>query len=371
LRFLGLKVKGSRIGSLYIHIPFCRSKCPYCDFYSVPQDDPDIYERYLNALMRELSAWKEFVDISAVETVYIGGGTPTALNPPLFEGFFKKLADILECKPAEFTVEANPESVTEEKVNAMKEAGVNRISLGVQSLDDDALRFLGRIHGSEEALKAVELIRKASVSLNVDIIYGIPGQPFESLLETAEGVVRINPESASFYALTVKGNRFRGRMLKSDDEIYQEYEAVCRALSASGYEHYEVSNWARKGFCCIHNMNYWERKPYLGLGPSAASLLDPFRFRYIPDVKDFLSENPSLYLEELSREQILLEELYLTLRTNRGLIFERFLDEGLITAKEKMEELVVSGYAFMSEDRFFLTEKGLFLADAIVRYLIQ
>lgn len=371
MKFLKSKVKDSRISSLYIHVPFCRSKCPYCDFYSLPQNNIAEFEKYLRALIRELYVWKELIDTSAIETVYIGGGTPSALPTPLLESLLKNILDTFKFKPVEFTVEANPESITKEKINLMKEYGINRISLGVQSLNDEVLRFLGRIHGSKEALIAVENIKSASIRLNIDIIYGIPGEPIESFFKTVENVIRIYPESASFYALTVKGDRFKGKKLKSDDEVYKEYETVFKALSASGYEHYEVSNWAREGFYCIHNMNYWKRKPYLGLGPSAASFLDRFRFCYIPDLKDFLDNNPSLDFEELSKEQILLEELYLTLRTNRGLVIDKFLEEGLITEKEKLNELVASKYAYISEGRFYLTEKGIFLTDAIVSYLIK
>ncbi len=264
---------------IYIHIPFCERKCPYCDFNTYA-GMTSFYERFARALAREIRTEGEQRGRPRARTVFLGGGTPTVLNPD-------QLALILDAvrvgfdlaENAEITSEANPGTVDRARFQALREMGVNRLSLGAQSFNADELRFLGRIHGVEDIYRAVEAARAAGVdNLNLDLIYGLPGQPMSTWEHSLREAIALAPEHLSCYALTVEEGTplarwvAEGRVPAPDDDLQADLYARAREMLAeAGYVHYEISNWARPGHMCAHNLIYWRNEPYLGFGPGAHS----------------------------------------------------------------------------------------------------
>lgn len=267
--------------ALYLHIPFCRARCAYCDFdtraYAACELDAAI-DAYLARLAARLDSFGEEGALADVETVYIGGGTPSVLGDRLLELARRVLR---WCTPVEFTCEANPESFTDELAAALAEAGVTRVSLGVQSLDDAELHAIGRIHTADEALTAIARAKRAGFSTSCDVICGLPGQTLESWERTLDAVIAADPHHVSVYPLQVEdGTRLARRIdageLTVPDEDFQAdaMELARTRLAAAGLAPYEVASYARPGHACRHNIAYWTGKSYLGLGRSAASMFD-------------------------------------------------------------------------------------------------
>lgn len=352
--------------SLYIHIPFCKRKCHYCDFYSCVPSDSETVSKYLRELRTEYDFFRGLLEGNDFKTLYVGGGTPGILHQDELSYLFERVIGIDLRSLSEATVEANPESLSREKLEVLKAYGITRISLGVQSLNDRVLDFLGRLHDVKTSVRAASLIKEFGFNLNVDLMYGIPGEDFESLKRTVKSALDLNPESVSAYAFTTNKGRFRGKPLKSDESYFEEYAYICDSLRERGYVHYEVSNWAKQGRECLHNLNYWLRQNYLGLGPSAASLFENLRFKCSPSLEDYLSSKSSYFVEELSEEQVRIETAYLLLRTNRG-VSKELLSE---TDESTLEQLESRGLIILKEKNIYPTEKGMFLADALTRELI-
>ncbi|NTU43857.1 MAG: radical SAM family heme chaperone HemW, partial [Nitrospirales bacterium] len=258
------------IRSLYIHIPFCIRKCSYCDFYSIPFDS-SLADEYTRAICREMELRGGLA--ADLRTVYLGGGTPTMLS-------VKNLGDIMACiektfalaPGAEVSIESNPRTITREKARALREAGIKRISIGVQSFRDRELLILGRSHNTEDALRAVEIAREAGFSdISLDLMYGIPGQGLSDWEESLSAVLALRPEHISTYELTPEGGTpiaarlQRGDLILPPEETVEEmYFRTIDALEGQGYRHYEISNFSLPGHECRHNLNYWERGEYLG-----------------------------------------------------------------------------------------------------------
>ncbi|MDO8735392.1 MAG: radical SAM family heme chaperone HemW, partial [Elusimicrobiota bacterium] len=271
-------VEAGLVPAFYIHIPFCRKKCNYCDFVSMPiqtgdtqwhseakpKNLTDYTDRYLKTLVNEFSLRFPLPVSHFPLTIYIGGGTPSILSEKqiefLFNGLFFYLPK-LENNELEFSCEANPESITEQKLRILKNFGVNRLSIGLQSLDDKILNFLGRVHTLKDFSRCYESARKIGFeNINIDLIFGIPGQTIENWSSTLKSVVRLNPEHISIYSLTIeKGTRFFENGLQKDDDIDADmYEFAIDYLEKNGYHHYEISNFSKPGFECKHNINYWK-----------------------------------------------------------------------------------------------------------------
>jgi oxygen-independent coproporphyrinogen-3 oxidase len=366
LKFLRSKKAKPAINSVYVHIPFCRSKCYYCDFYSLAGADEKI-DKYLEALLRELDFWSELLDFSSVETIYFGGGTPTLLSSSKLNDLFEIVFSVLKGSFIEVTLEANPESLSEEKLSLFRKRGVTRVSVGIQSFDSKILNFLGRLHSAEQAFKAAELVKEHGFNLSLDFIYGIPGEPFSSWKKTLLKAAELQPDSISCYAFSFRGKKFRGRSLKSDDDYFEEYIWTVNCLKTHGYRHYEISNWALPGKECRHNLNYWLRKNYLGLGPAAASLIDDLRFSYEPELNNFLAESPHFYFEKLLPEQIQMEEIYLGLRTNLGIKLAQIPPRSL----KKLEGLIKEKLLEIEGDCLRATDRGMFVLDRLVLELLE
>ena len=281
--------------SLYIHVPFCVGKCHYCGFYSTTYTLEQANE-YIAALRLEVASYQHVFTGRTFDSVYIGGGTPTALSSDHLE----KLIAVIHkhfhvSRDAECTIEANPNTVSGNRLNLLREGGVNRLSLGVQSFNDDVLKTLGRLHSALEAVDAFMLARNAGfTNIGVDLIYGVPGQTADEWDETLERVISLEPEHVSAYSLSVdEGSRFRreaeaGRFaLPGDEQVATMYGRAVNNLGRAGYNRYEISNFSLPGFICRHNMNYWERGEYLGLGPGAWSFISGRRYRTIADVREY------------------------------------------------------------------------------------
>ncbi len=329
--------RGEAMPSLYIHVPFCVQKCNYCAFYSEPWQRAKA-EDYLASLNREVVLRQHEIS-EEIETLFIGGGTPTALPEAELDALLSIIHDKLRFKDgAEKTIEANPGTLTAEKLQILHKQGINRISLGVQSLNDDLLRQIGRIHRTEEVREGVHLIREAGFkNLNLDLMFGLPGQTQADWRDTLEEALRLRPEHLSVYGLMVEEgtplalNSESLTNLPDDDSQAEMYHLAREILSKAGYWHYEVSNYALPGYECQHNLGYWHRKDYLGIGPSAVSCLNNRRYQNVEDIllyAKMLSQGElpvdSQKNEFLSQHEQIAELLILGLRLKDGVNLSQF-----------------------------------------------
>jgi putative oxygen-independent coproporphyrinogen III oxidase len=359
---------------LYIHVPFCKTKCPYCDFYSVTAS-PMIPE-WLDAVSREIGLYQG--RFSPFDTLYIGGGTPSFLGAQEIAALMRDLRAGFEITDdAEITIEANPDDITPEKCASYREVGINRVSLGVQSFRDEELRFLGRRHDARSAQRAIGEIRDAEfTNLGIDLIYGFDGQTPAGWKETLERALSYSPEHLSCYQMTIEPETEFGR-LRAEGRIREMAEedqrtlfvATAETCARHGYLHYEISNFARREeHVSRHNHKYWHHAPYLGLGPSAHSFENGTRWWNVRSAADYcglLKEGatPVEDSESLTDEQLSLEEIYLGFRTKDGVSLEllhRYPGWERALAKLEDESLLrIVG------DRAVLTLEGFLVADGI------
>jgi oxygen-independent coproporphyrinogen-3 oxidase len=369
-----------RVPGLYIHIPFCIKKCDYCDFYSVAAlaSMPD----FINALIEEMGMYQEAFE--SFDTVYLGGGTPSILPLNQVErilngvrSHFNLLAN------TEITLEANPGDLNLAYLTSLRNLGVNRLNIGVQSFNEEILKFLGRRHSLQDVLSSINGARKAGFeNVGLDLIYGVPGQTLESWLKTLESALEFSPEHLSCYQLTMEphtplGSRHqRGEFsLPNVDLQYELFMKTSETLEEAGYVHYEVSNFA-KGmvFASKHNQKYWDHTPYLGLGPAAHSFLNNQRWwnhrsvdRYLSAIKK--GAKPTEGTEELSLEQLQLEAFYLGMRTKKGICIQEFSERyfwDILSEKEKpFAELKQKGLVILENGFVHPTRNGLALSDSL------
>lgn len=396
---------------LYIHIPFCMKKCAYCDFLSFPCDEKT-QVAYADALIREIEYYGPKMKNYVVSTIFVGGGTPTWLNEEKMAEIFDAITTYFQVSnEAEITMECNPGTVTPAKLNLYKKIGVNRLSIGLQSADDTELQLLGRIHTFEKFLKTYEMARNAGFkNINVDLMSGIPYQTAEKFLHTLQKVVRLKPEHISVYSLIIeKGTPFYDtyqsdlelqeagkptQMLPTEDEVYRIIKLTQQYLTKTGYEQYEISNFAQPGFECTHNIGYWTRENYLGLGIGAASLLDNIRYTNISEMETYIEKTKQIQLLSfeqpqgnatvgtnlhaeafaVSRKAQMEEFMFLGLRMNRGVTRQQFQDtfgvpiEGIY--KDALEHLKAEGLLEIRAGQITLTEKGQDLSNyALAQFL--
>ena len=364
---------------LYIQVPFCRSKCLYCDFYS--EVDAGLIQAWQRALEKEALLYRD--RFSSCGTLYVGGGTPTVLESSALLSLFGCLYRNFQFTAnAEITIEANPNDITREKLRILQVCSVNRISLGVQSFDERDLLFLQRRHTALEAEQALELIRACGfTNLGVDLIYGIPGQTIEAWLKTLARAVSFHPEHISCYQLTVaEGTQLwemqKSGMVTTADENEGEafFLTTAQFLEEHGYLHYEISNFARgETNCSRHNQKYWQHIPYLGLGPAAHSFQHGIRWwnhRSVARYCQYLKEGraPVSGTEKLTGEQLHLEALSLGLRTRAGLDIELIRTNKNLDAV--LKELLQSEYAQIIDGRLIPTRKGFLVADRLPLTLV-
>lgn len=351
---------------IYLHIPFCRSKCWYCDFFSLAGRE-DALPTYVDSLCREIELYDG--PEPAADTVYFGGGTPSLLSPEQFEQIFSCLR---RCFPpaegAEVTCETNPDTVDRAKLSALRELGVNRLSVGVQSFHDDELRQMERAHDSRRARRCLEDARAAGFGdLSIDLISALPGRSLDSLRDNLRQATEFSPEHISAYTLEyhegtrLAAERAARKVRPADEELERRmYLETIDSLARNGYEHYEVSNFARPGRRCRHNLKYWRHEPYLGFGASAHGFTGNRRYwnhadldRYLADVS--AGEKPLAGEEELDDRQLALEKLMLGLRTS----------DGAVWSPRDLPPDVPERFVVRHGDRVALTREGFALYDTI------
>ncbi len=372
------------MAGLYFHIPFCKQACHYCDFHF----STDISTRHelCTALVRELVLQKDYLS-EEINTIYLGGGTPSLLNREELDILFAAIRTHFTLAPhAEITLEANPDDLTKEKLDAARAIGINRLSIGIQSFDDNLLKYLNRVHDANGARRSLKNVREAGFNnISIDLIYAIPGLSQKIWEETLQEALHFLPEHISSYGLTIEertvfGNwSKRGKLRPMDEEnSAQQFEMLTDMLLQAGYAHYEISNFCKPGFYSRHNSSYWKQSPYLGIGPSAHS--------YNGDSRQFNIRNNASYIrsinegiipferEVLSRENKINEYVLTTLRTEWGCdlsFLKRHLDDDLLHRRgDYLAQLQQNGLVTIENGIILLSRKGKLLADKITEELM-
>lgn len=374
---------------LYVHIPFCVQKCAYCDFLSAPAER-DTQEEYVQALIKEIYGYRSLGKDCQVSTIFIGGGTPSLLHSEQIRAIFQALRSVFEItRDAEITIEANPGTVSKEKLQAWKLAGINRISFGLQSADDGELKMLGRIHTFAQFQESYRMAAEAGFdNINVDLISAIPGQSVESWRRTLCTTAGLTPPPAhiSAYSLIVEpgtpfyewygeGTAMAGYPQLPDEESERlMYEETQEVLERFGYFRYEISNYARPGKECRHNLGYWERKEYLGIGLGAASLLDNTRYHLITDLSSYIKKSGAGEeiredIEQLSQNDRMEEFMFLGLRKMKGVSrreFEELFGETMDHVYGKqIEKLTENGLLIDAGERIYLSGRGIDISNYV------
>jgi oxygen-independent coproporphyrinogen-3 oxidase len=375
--------------SLYVHIPFCLKRCVYCDFVSGIYDSGKAVD-YVTALKKEI---RGITNAKPLSTLYIGGGTPTALSTDILSGLIDNIFNHFRfIDNYEATIEANPGTVDSDKMKIIRSAGINRISIGVQSFNDEELSFLGRIHTRDEAEQAVYLSREAGFkNVGIDLIYGLPGQSIERWKKTLKEAVSLRPEHISTYELTMEKGTTLDKMLKitsgannlkplDEDKIIDMYNHTIDHLTSSGYIHYEISNFATPGHSCKHNLNFWDRKEYRGTGTGAHSFMEDKRFYNTDSIEHYIeavleNRSPVKKHENISADRAFSEAIFLGLRKTGGInieslsrryninILSRYNHEIEYLREAGLIEITCSGYSY--ETNLKLTKKGLILSNEV------
>lgn len=367
--------------ALYIHIPFCAQKCRYCDFNSFVSESTFI-DKYLTALEKEIVGLKgQYV----FNTIYIGGGTPSILTELQLEKLLRSVLNnaIPGSEAYEYTLEANPGTMNIDKAKVLKEYGVNRISMGVQSFQERQLELLGRIHSGDDARKTFDLLRSTGFkNINIDLIFGCSNQSLADWEEDLNTVIELNPEHISTYSLTYEDGTPLTRDLNNkvictldEDTELEMYKTTIRSLTRHGYHHYEISNFSRNGFQCTHNLIYWQNKGYVGVGAGAYSFINGVRsanekdvFRYIEDIHD--NKSIKTFHECLGQDQRAAETIIMALRLRQGISNTDFYERFGYTIEEQFSEQIDKfrreGFVTYDNKRLKITQKGLYVADTIM-----
>ncbi|HEV7280845.1 MAG TPA: radical SAM family heme chaperone HemW [Pirellulaceae bacterium] len=370
--------------SLYVHVPFCRRRCGYCNFTLVAGRD-DLQEGYLRAIQAEFATVEPGLEL---DTIFFGGGTPTQLTPARFERLVEAIfARFQPANDLEFSIEGNPEDLDEAYEATLFRLPVNRISLGVQSFRPEKLKTLEREHSPERAVEAVGRSRRAAGNVSVDLIFGTPGESLDEWQSDLQQAIGLSPDHVSTYGLTwEKGTRYWSRLLSGDlsqveeDAEAEMYLAARRTLLEAGFEHYEVSNFAPPGRRCRHNEAYWTGKPFFGFGPGAARYIDGWRETNHRSVTTWLKkvaagESAIAESERLPPRDAARERLVFSLRRLEGIALAGFASTTGFSVDELVEphlsRFIDAGLFELSADRLRLTERGLLVSDAIWPYFLE
>ena len=373
---------------IYIHIPFCLSKCAYCDFYSVTSQEN--FERYVDALLLHMEDYSESAKNRVVDTVFVGGGTPTVLPKKtmlaLIEGIYHNFA---VAPDAEFTIESNPATVSLGELKQYLRQGVNRLSIGMQSACDNELRALSRIHTAAEFEKSYAIARKAGFKdINIDVMYGIPEQTKHSLMSTIEKVCEYEPEHVSLYGLKIEENTPFAAMadtleLPDEDTEYDMYVSAIERLREAGYEQYEISNFAKHGFRCAHNLKYWNCNEYLGFGAGAHSYYNGRRFSFRRDIAAYIDalEHPENGVDitdenyEIKPSERVGEYVMLRLRLCDGIDTDDFAEKfGLSFERifgKYLSQYTENGFMTKSNGVYSFTTKGMYVSSYILSTMLD
>ena len=371
---------------LYIHVPFCVRKCNYCDFYSICHNE-GLEKDYIEALCTHIKAESHLYNEHMVDTVYFGGGTPSILQGEL-------VVRVLECikssfslsKDAEITLEANPGTLDKSKLTAYRAAGFNRLSMGLQSANDQTLKCLGRVHTKDTFAKSFDLARECGFdNISVDVMYGLPSQKTDDFVKTLDHVCDFAPEHISAYCLKVEDGTPFGQVkdslaLPDEDEEYEMYMALCQTLDEKGYSQYEISNFAREGYRSRHNMKYWLSHEYVGYGPAAHSCFDGVRSFYPRDIGAYISAvqsgNYSRIVDDDEQGGMSKMDEYVMLRLRLAdgvddTEFSRLFGKSFFEVYKDSDRFVKSGHAKIEGNSYKLTPKGFFVSNYICTELLD
>ncbi len=370
---------------IYLHVPFCGSFCTYCDFYSEICRSTQAFNEYADAVIAEIRDRRKELEMNmsaqdAVNTLYIGGGTPSVLPLDVLSRIVGAVTEPAEVTSPfeEFTIEVNPEDIVEkgsEYVRGLLALGVNRISMGVQSFNDDILRWMNRRHDAGNAVKAFHILRESGVrNISIDLIFGISQLTDEIWKDTIEKALELAPEHISAYQLSIEEGSALAKMVAdgryveaTDEQCRRLYDILCQSLRLAGYHHYEISNFAKPGFEAIHNSAYWRRAPYIGLGPGAHSLSGNVRSWNSQKLPHRNIVTYSRNFETLSPEDIRVERIMLSLRTDKGLETTELYS---LADRTVIETLLNEGALELHGTRIRIPEDRLFTSDEIIRELI-
>jgi oxygen-independent coproporphyrinogen III oxidase len=379
-------LKINYLAGIYIHIPFCRKKCIYCDFYK--ETNTEQLDGFVDVLLKEIELRYHYLEGASVSTIYLGGGTPSLLNNNQLAQIFKKLSKFFTIdSDCEITLEANPDDLTEDYLASVFDSAINRLSIGIQSFNDDHLKFLNRRHSAGQAIIAVENARKAGFrNISIDLIYGIPGQSTEDWQMQLKTAFSLNPEHISAYGLTFEPGTILFSMKQkskvteqNDESMILLYSILSEKIRNHGYEAYELSNFCKPGFRSRHNSSYWKFIPYLGLGPSAHSFDGNSRQWNIASIQKYIdgvATNGAFYeREELTIENLYNEYVMVSLRTMDGvdlqLLNQKFGSDYHHYFLKNMHHFSKMGLLLMENDHVKLTESGIHLSNMIITELMM
>ena len=365
---------------LYIHIPFCKQKCNYCDFYSLPCKTNEREQEYINALISHIEKEAQFYKEYEITTIYIGGGTPSYLHEKSIEKIAKTIKKCFAVsKNAEFTIEANPGTLTCDKLSTYLKSGINRLSLGLQSTSNEELKMLGRIHTYESFKESYTLALETGFkNISLDIMYGLPGQSKETLLKTLNKVIALSPQHISTYCLKIEENtpfyKIKETLeIPSDETEYEMYLSICDTLKQNGYYQYEISNFAKEGFESRHNLKYWLSHEYVGFGPSAHSFVNGKRYFYENDLESYIKmptcvEEQDDEIPENSRE----EYVMLRMRLASGIDLKEFYEKFGLSFEEAYPNIksYYGEYVVKENNRIHFTSKGFFVSNFILSRIL-
>lgn len=375
------------MSGLYIHIPFCRAKCSYCDFYSMPLKDSALAGRYIDSLLTELKIRIHEIPDS-VKTLYIGGGTPSSLPVAEMMRLVNGVKEQLGTSSfEEFTIEANPEDICEEWCEAILRTGAGRISIGIQSLDDRELYNVGRRHDADKAIRAISTMRNCGITeISGDIIYGLPGQTTDSWNQTLESILELGLPHISAYSLSYEpGTRLTAMMNSGkvravdDDTVVEMYEALITRMRARGYHHYEISNFAIPGHEARHNSSYWDFTPYLGLGPGAHSFDGSVRRSNPSNLRKYMDTvstgNPFADIEEETVNDLINDYIITGLRRDNGIDLDAmtaiFGKEASLRLESDAGTYINAGHLTVKDKKLRFDEKSWIISDMVLRELLQ
>jgi len=352
--------------SLYIHIPFCKKRCYYCDFVSFTEGS---VENYINALLSEIDLYKDQLK-RGVRTLYIGGGTPSFINEHYIKKILEKLDKYLNLE--EFTIEVNPDSFDEYKAKFYKNLGVNRLSIGIQSFDEVVLKKSGRTHNAKDALRAYEIASKYFENVNVDFIIGLPGETWRSIESVVDFMRVYTPKHISLYLLEIHEGTLISQLYKKlSDDAYERYDAVLKFLKSQGYERYEISNFALEGRYSKHNLIYWANLDYIGLGISAGGHIKNLRYNNVSTFEKYYTklknkEYPIEYKSINKVERETLESIFMMLRTKWGIDRKLIVD---LPRFDTILKILSSKYSFFDGTK--LNEKGMDFSNLFLGELLK
>ena len=385
---------------IYVQVPFCQTKCTYCNFHTGVVSSSR-FAPYVSAVCGEIKAYRDLylaagielapaiAENASVDTVYIGGGTPSLLDPAHLQNILDTIRDSFQCAFAEITLEADPETVDVQKASAWVQAGINRVSFGAQSFSDVELAASGRMHRRADIYRAVPILRKAGIAnVGFDLIAGLPLQTPESWRESVDRLIELAPEHVSVYILEVDeksrlgsellrgGTRYSAGAVPSEDQMAEFYELAQSSFSAAGYHHYEISNWAKPGFESLHNLKYWRREGYLGFGAGAHSFSGVQRWANAHDAASYVNaiQNEVLPVEQLERltpEAALEEELFLGLRQLDGIDVSRIERDYAVKLSSRFDPLASSGLVEWNGPIVRLTPSRLSVSNEVFVELLR